>query len=274
MARRFTIDYEKYFPLMQATNFGHENCEPLHTAGARVHNEWLVHYVVSGSGIFQTKTDTYHPKAGDMFIIHPDQWAYYAADKDDPWTYMWINFYSDMEMPRCLQQDILTDPRIGRLFHSLYKEAQTCRPEDRSYLLYGKLFQLFGLLNDMDAQTTTDDGTYPKPTNHQLIHQAAWFIRNNCLKSITVEDAANHIHMEYSHFLTQFRQIIGITPGKYLANIRLAHAAYYLLHTERSTKRIADELGYSDPGTFSRAFKKQYGLSPQEYAQIYRLHAQ
>lgn len=62
-----------------------------------------------------------------------------------------------------------------------------------------------------------------------------------------------------------FRELYGQTIAGYLRNHRLAQAADRLAEGNQSILEIAAFAGYENPGKFSAAFKKRYGLRPSEY---------
>ena len=71
----------------------------------------------------------------------------------------------------------------------------------------------------------------------------------------------------YDYLCRLFRQEMGITPSKYLANLRLQTAADILrTRSGKSVTEVARMCGYQDPLYFSRMFKKKFRLSPREYA--------
>lgn len=71
---------------------GMEECDPCHSYGPIKRTEYLLHYVLNGKGIYKVNGKTYHLGKHDSFIIYPDELTYYEADKEDPWTYIWIGF--------------------------------------------------------------------------------------------------------------------------------------------------------------------------------------
>lgn len=47
--------------------------------------------------------------------------------------------------------------------------------------------------------------------------------------------------------------------------VKMNHAAEELLNSSLSIQEIADQLGFTDAFTFSRAFKRIQGRSPREF---------
>ena len=254
-----------YFPHYRPINFGYDVCPPGHTGTLRIINYYVVHYVFSGTGTFQTTEHTYHPQAGDMFIIRPDQKVYYAADEQDPWTYAWFDFYCD-DPPAFLQKDVIFEPRLEQVFGAATKQSKNYANEERDAFLYGKLSELFGLLQLLYP---TDE----KPSSDQILHKAIQYMQQHDTENISVAEVAEYIHMDYFNFITLFNKRVGMTPGKFLTNQRLEYGSRLLIHDDKNTKEVADILGYNDVASFSRAFKKHYGMSPSQFTDIYQCNA-
>ncbi len=66
---------------------------------------------------------------------------------------------------------------------------------------------------------------------------------------------------------------LGISPGDWVRTERLAGAARDLLRPvvkPPSIAEIASSWGFSDQANFTRAFRRQYGMSPREYRRAHR----
>lgn len=60
-----------------------------------------------------------------------------------------------------------------------------------------------------------------------------------------------------------FKEIFGVTVFGYIHSCRMSLAKKLLLGSDKSAKEIAYETGYSSPQHFSRAFKKEFGITPK-----------
>ncbi len=74
--------------------------------------------------------------------------------------------------------------------------------------------------------------------------------------------------MSRSAFFARFSQVVGETPASYLTRFRMHFARSELSHYDRGLAKVAARVGYGSEAAFSRAFKKQVGVSPS----IWREH--
>ncbi len=86
---------------------------------------------------------------------------------------------------------------------------------------------------------------------------------------LSVPSLSEHFAMSGSSLLRQLKRLTGLTPAKYLQEIRLEQGRQLLeTRTYNSISRVANEVGYADARSFSRTFKKRYGKSPSEFLNI------
>ena len=71
---------------------GWEYCEPGHRYGPNMRTTYVLHIIRSGRGTLEIHNQKYELTAGDAFLLCPDVEAWYEADWEDPWSYMWVGF--------------------------------------------------------------------------------------------------------------------------------------------------------------------------------------
>lgn len=95
------------------------------------------------------------------------------------------------------------------------------------------------------------------------------YISMNYWKPLTLQEAADFMHMSYSAFSKYFKKISGMTFLEYLNNVRMHFAVEELLYTDHSITRIAVEQGFSNPSVFNKNFKNSFHMTPTEYRTKY-----
>ena len=71
---------------------GCSRTEPLHSFGPALKPHYLIHFVLSGKGIFKIDGEEYPLEGGCGFLIEPGQNGFYQSDEKEPWTYIWVGF--------------------------------------------------------------------------------------------------------------------------------------------------------------------------------------
>lgn len=81
----------------------------------------------------------------------------------------------------------------------------------------------------------------------------------------TVAQLAREVAMSRSAFADRFTQLIGQSPIRYQNGWRLQAAKRRLREAGRGIAQVAHEVGYESEEAFSRAFKREYGMSPSQW---------
>jgi AraC-like DNA-binding protein len=97
------------------------------------------------------------------------------------------------------------------------------------------------------------------------IGAAVALIRDQPARQWTVQALAREAGMSRTLFSTRFRAIVGESPMRHLARVRLGHAAGYLTTTKLSVEAIAQRTGYGTSAALSKAFKREFEISPGRY---------
>ena len=82
--------------------------------------------------------------------------------------------------------------------------------------------------------------------------------------NLKIEQLAAGMGIGVDHFIRRFKQRFGMSPKVYQTHARLREAVRLLRSTEKSTKMIAYEMGFIDPKSFFRLFKKHLGVAPSD----------
>ena len=103
--------------------------------------------------------------------------------------------------------------------------------------------------------------------NDPVVGAALDLMHDQTAHSWTVASLADRIGLSRAAFSRRFTAAVGEPPMAYLTSWRLALAADRLRESEDPVFRVAAELGYTSPFTFSTAFKRHHGVSPLRYRQ-------
>lgn len=109
--------------------------------------------------------------------------------------------------------------------------------------------------------------SYPEHTAHEtLARDAAEYIRNHFAKPASLESISGLFHVNPSYLSRVFKEHTGIPLMKFIQDLRIGEAKRLLVdYPDLEIKEIASIVGYTDQCYFSRIFKKNMKVSPQEY---------
>lgn len=110
-----------------------------------------------------------------------------------------------------------------------------------------------------------ESGEAQLDTRAQLVRRAAEFVRGAAHRPLALAEVARAVHVSPNYLTGLFRATIGVPLGRFVLEERIALAQRKLRASGASVKTVALELGFADPFTFSRAFKRVTGHSPRAW---------
>ncbi len=250
-------------------NVGRQKCDPGYTWGPGVRDHYLIHYIKSGSGVYETGGRRFELSQGDLFLAYPDTEIRYRASDEDPWTYEWVGF-SGSDAPSLLQHTDLTaeSPVLMNLPYGQDFQQQLSRINDAfgnsltsALQMTGELYLLLAILID---HASPSSGTAGAP-EHENVRRAVEYITTRYSYSITVEDIADYIGVSRSTLFRQFRKVEQLSPKEYLDRYRIQRSAHLLETTGLTIESVAQSVGYDNGLYFSKVFRRYMNETPSGY---------
>ncbi|WP_152654942.1 AraC family transcriptional regulator [Oceanobacillus sp. CFH 90083] len=96
------------------------------------------------------------------------------------------------------------------------------------------------------------------------IQSALNYMEEKLLEELSIEEIAKQANFSVFHFQRTFNVMTGITVAEYIRRRRLTLAANELRKSDRKIIDIAHKYGYETPEAFSKAFRKQHGITPTQ----------
>lgn len=106
---------------------------------------------------------------------------------------------------------------------------------------------------------------------YRRLHWSLDFLHENFFTDLSTEQLAQVACMSTFHYKRLFTELFAIPPYQYLIKLRLEKACS-LLRTERKVSDICVDVGWKDPSSFSRLFKRYFFMTPEQYRQRKTLH--
>ena len=99
----------------------------------------------------------------------------------------------------------------------------------------------------------------------QRVKRVIEMMQGDPSKTFTLGKMAESVNLSAPYFCFLFKSITGVSPAKYLKELRMRQAATLLTTTFLSVKEIVRRVGLTDESHFVRDFKRLYGMTPSEY---------
>ena len=69
-----------------------QDCADLHSFGPSMRENYVLHYILRGRGVFEENGRAFPVETGGTFLVRPRVVTRYAPDPADPWEYIWVDF--------------------------------------------------------------------------------------------------------------------------------------------------------------------------------------
>jgi len=102
-------------------------------------------------------------------------------------------------------------------------------------------------------------------SNQQILKKAADILTQNRQENIGSERLAGELGVSIRTLQRITKDELNLTPTNFIYLVKLNLAAEFLKNHLGNVSETAYEFGFSDPGYFSKLFKKHFGVSPLEY---------
>lgn len=103
------------------------------------------------------------------------------------------------------------------------------------------------------------------PKYEQALLSTLLYIQTHLDQDLSLEVLADRVGFSAFHFHRLFRETIGEAVKEYVRRLRIERAAYRLKLSDQTILQIALDAGFKTHESFTRAFKRQFGLTPSAF---------
>lgn len=108
-----------------------------------------------------------------------------------------------------------------------------------------------------------------KSQDSKILNSVEYLMKNYKKSDLTIKEIADQSFISEVYFRKLFKEEYGVSPQKYIIDLRIQNAVGLISAGYYSLKEIAYMSGYNDYKYFSVEFKKSMGVSPSEYVYNY-----
>ncbi len=208
----------------------------------------------SADAILKTETEEHHVKDGTVAYV-PARLKYSRiATKDSLIVVHFDTTAYPMQAIECFEAKD-PDKMLG-----LFRKMLECWSKKEVGYRYRCSAILYEILAECYAQN------YKPAIGNSKIQRSVDYILNNYKNSdLSIKEVADRSFMSEVYFRKLFKAEYGISPQKYIINLRIQNAAELICMGYYSLSEVAEMSGYNDYKYFSVEFKKVLGASPSEY---------
>ncbi|MDQ0300521.1 two-component system response regulator YesN [Salibacterium salarium] len=186
----------------------------------------------------------------------------------EQWVQSWMEYIKQQayhpEQIKSWIHKILTDIELKYQSLQHYSDKSSSVLYSEIYILR-HMIELDSYLRNYIRQKIIQAANIRESSDRREIWDAKKYVDTHLDQKITMEGAANHLHLNPSHFSRLFKQETGETFVEYTTNKKMEQAAHDLLHTNHTVDDIALSIGYDNTSYFTKLFKKFSGCSPKQY---------
>ncbi len=229
---------------------------------------YTLEYVVSGIGYLNNEGREYTLSAGDVYLLKPFTRHFYRSDDKTPYSKIWINFRSDnaaqiLKILKIENQTVFHCPEAAELFNkfselekiSVFRSDVTYKATELVYSIFARLAQ---------SQKNRVDEI---PAD---VLKTKVFLDCSMAQGVSIKDVCEQTFFSRTHVISRFKKYYGVTPHRYVLDLKMSAACSLLKDTDEKICAIAQRLNFYNDHHFSQAFKKKFGLSPSEYRKSFR----
>ncbi|MBI4979635.1 MAG: helix-turn-helix transcriptional regulator [Spirochaetes bacterium] len=211
-------------------------------------------------------------REGDIFLIPPNT-PYAAGNVSDEAAFQYMHFDIVLGGNRSLVTPAALAGRYAaatvRAERTVYSNAFMRNREGGAMAGLALRGALTMLISRMMALRLHRGGDEPEGRDYDrlrpVLDHIAWHANERLSNNALAEIAC----MTGSYFIRYFRSTMGVTPKRYIDRMTMERARE-MLGDFKTVREVASILNFPDQFTFSKRFKKIFGVSPSEYLQTHR----
>ena len=201
-------------------------------------------------------------ESGMLYIISPGSCVSFST-------------FDDIPLHRVVL--LIKGSNLGSIASALRMDEHKLIKVENPALLAEKFRQIANFFDDDSLRYQNSAMTYellleiyrqiPEADDH--FKKARQIMAEHCFENISIDEISAQCQMSSNSLRRLFQKKAGMSPLKYLTELRLKKAVTMLSHSAASVRQIARNCGFADPSRFCTVFRKRYGSTPEQFRKHY-----
>lgn len=102
----------------------------------------------------------------------------------------------------------------------------------------------------------------PLPDTMELLKA---YLREHLADQVRIKHLASLVALSPYYFVRTFKRHVGVTPHRYLVQVRIQRARELLEQSDLSATQICHRVGFTTLSHFTNTFRQHVGMSPTAY---------
>lgn len=244
------------------------------------HHQFEVGVVVEGEGLFLSGGQVQSVRAGDIIFVAPSVLHYSKSIGSDEMCKCKFVYLDADSLLKYLGVD--SEVKAEKIYSIAKQIPLTIRKSEneRAYYILKDLFleevytneksvflRVALFLNEAEFLFPQIETTkiLPNIKVDDKIAKIAEKLYLGYNEEVSVVELAKESFLSESQFRKKFVKAYGVSPVQFRNRVRIMVATELLKRNDVTVSQICDKIGYTTLSEFYRAFKKEKGVSPQEY---------
>ena len=281
LAYQYVKNYHKNpisYGSIDLLQIGTSHCEANANIESHMHsNFYELTIITSGKGIVTTNNVPVPVEQNDIYVSFPFEQHSIDAPPDMPMHYDHCAFFiNDPDLLAEMQQlvfmhgnpehRIIKNEQLKRLVSDAIYETSKLRAFQTMYLeclLKQIVVQIIRSFNKQFAAASIPG------KKEELCYQIMGYINTHIFSITSLQEIATELRYDYTYLSKLFTKTTSQTISDYYHFQRLETACMLIKENELNFTQISEKLNYSSIYAFSKAFKKQYTVSPMTYKKLF-----
>lgn len=256
--------------------------------GSRHNSYFELIYIFSGTGIQYINQHKFNYKAGNLFLLTPQDIHSFEITTATQFFFLRFNEYyvktksghekdtiQRMEFilqnashrPGCILKNQVDKPLIASLVASIIQE------DNHQQLYHKKIIEQIvnAIITIVARNIALKLPKNIKENTGEVVLDILHYIQENIFdpSKLKAAEISRHFGISLSYMGRYFKKQTGETLQQYLTTYKLRLVESRLLHSDMRIGEIAFEFNFVDESHLNRSFKKLKGVSPTEYRRQY-----